>query len=150
MLYNGISVISETHQWVIISAIASMKISPKQYAILLYELTQDVKKNAIEERTRAFLNLLLKQRALNQLPRILRFYSQYYNVQEGVIDVEVTTAREAGKIEDKIKNEIKIENKIELKKKVDPSLIGGVRIKVGDYMIDDTVRARLRALRSIL
>lgn len=127
-----------------------MKISPKQYAILLYELTQDVKKNAIEERTRAFLNLLLKQRALNQLPRILRFYSQYYNVQEGVIDVEVTTAREAGKIEDKIKNEIKIENKIELKKKVDPSLIGGVRIKVGDYMIDDTVRARLRALRSIL
>jgi F-type H+-transporting ATPase subunit delta len=33
---------------------------------------------------------------------------------------------------------------------VDPSLLGGVQARVGDQLIDDTVRARLSALREAL
>ncbi|MBI2552630.1 F0F1 ATP synthase subunit delta [Candidatus Uhrbacteria bacterium] len=128
-----------------------MKITPKQYAILLYELTKDEPKKEIEERTRDFLNLLFKQRALNKLPKILMFYSQYYNAREGVIDVEVTTARTAQKsVFSEIGKQLGKNVKVEIKSREDPALIGGARIRAGDYMIDDTLRARLRALRSTL
>lgn len=128
-----------------------MRISPKQYAVLLYELTRGAKKKEIEERTRDFLNLLLKNRALGQLPKILLFYEQYYNAQENVADVEVTTARAMQKsVVKDIGTQLGKEVSAEIKVCEDPTVIGGARIKIGDYMIDDTLRARLRALRNTL
>lgn len=128
-----------------------MKITPKQYAILLYELTKDAKKKDIEKRTRDFLNLLLKNRALNQLPKILLFYGQYYNAQENAVDVEIVTARKivvAG-LQPALRS-LKAAATMEIRERVDSSVLGGARIRVGDYMIDDTLKARLRELRSKL
>ena len=46
--------------------------------------------------------------------------------------------------------EARIERKVILTKKVDPSVIGGVRVTVGDFILDGTVRAGLDELRATL
>ena len=118
-----------------------MKITPKQYAILLYELTKDAKD--VDGPAKDFLNLLFKNRAFSLLPKIKLLYNNYYNQQEGATDVEVVTAR---KISEKM---LKGDN-LNVKMKVDPGVIGGASIKVGDYLVDDTIKARLTKLKQLL
>ena len=48
------------------------------------------------------------------------------------------------------KLEARIERKVILDKKVDPAMIAGVRLTVGDYILDGTVRAGLDELRATL
>jgi F-type H+-transporting ATPase subunit delta len=48
------------------------------------------------------------------------------------------------------KLEARADSRIILEKKVDPSVIGGVRVTLGDYILDGTVRAGLDELRTTL
>ena len=124
-----------------------MRISPKQYAQLLYEMTKDEKGVGLTKVVKTFIQLLIKNRALHTMPRIERMYKDYYNVQEKVVDVEVTAAREvAKKVMIDIGKQLGEKN-IEMKVWEDEKLLGGARIKVGDYMIDDTLKARLTRLK---
>lgn len=135
-----------------------MKIAPKQYAILLYEMTHDKKGVELAKAMQSFVQLLIKNRATAQLARIERMYRDYYNAQECVVDMEVVTANVVPK---KLTNEIKdvvaglqpaqrnlkVATTVEIAERIDPAVLGGARIRVGDYMIDDTLKAKLMKLK---
>ena len=124
-----------------------MKVTPKQYAQLLYETTKDEKGSGLTKVVKTFVQLLIKNRALAQFARIERMYRDYYNAQEGIVDVEVVSARETTK---KVMSDIGKQlggGNIEIKACEDPTVLGGARIKVGDYMIDDTLKSRLTQLK---
>lgn len=123
-----------------------MKISPKQYAVLLYEMTIDKEKAGLSKSVRSFIDLLVRNRALTLLPRIERAYQSYYNTREDVLDVTVTSASELSNHALKgLKDALSAHN-IECKTQIEPVVIGGARIQAGDYMIDDTLKARLTRL----
>lgn len=125
-----------------------MRISPKQYAVLLYALTKDAKKSELKEAVQSFIKQLARGRALALLPRILALYNSYYNAREGVVDVEVVSA---GEPSSKIKHEIeKLSVRTNVRYRIDSAQLGGARIKVGDYMIDDTLKARLAKLKQTM
>lgn len=127
-----------------------MRISPKQYAMLLYELTRDMAENEVDRITQQFLVLLLKNRDFALLPKIQLLYKNYYNVREGVTDIEIITAREVSKnTVSFIKEFVNVKN-INLEMKIDKNVIGGAAIKVGDYMIDDTLKTRINTLKQNL
>ena len=127
-----------------------MKITPKQYAALLYEMTHDKKGAGLTNATKAFVQLLVKNRAIAQFARIERMYRDYYNAQEGIVDVEVVSAREmAKKVIGDIGKQLGNKN-IEIKVCEDPAVLGGARIKVGDYIMDDTLKARLTQLKKTM
>ncbi len=123
-----------------------MKVTPKQYAVLLYEMTKDKEESAVKKTMRSFVELLSRNRSLSLLPRIERAYIQYYNAQEDVLDVTIIGARELSHHTLKVLKDALSEHDVECKAQIDPSVIGGARIQAGDYMIDDTLRARLTRL----
>ena len=124
-----------------------MKVSPKQYAVLLYEMTKDKEESAVKKAMQTFVEMLSRNRALSLLPRIERAYASYYNIREDVLDVSVTSARELSRHALKALKDALSEHDVECKAQIEPSVIGGARIQVGDYMIDDTLKARLTRLR---
>ena len=127
-----------------------MRITPKQYAVLLYEMAKDKEKSTLVKAMRSFIELLARNRALPLLPRIERAYVQYYNAREDVLDVTVTSARELSHHGLKLLKDALKDTNVECVAQIDPEVIGGAKIQVGDYMIDDTLKARLRRLKNQL
>jgi len=128
-----------------------MKITPKQYAQTLYELSKDIKKEDVEKVISDFVRILFANNNASKLDKIIAEYNKIWNSEQGVVDAEIISVRELDTdIVKLLKNYIiKIagaEN-IELKKKTDKNILGGVVIKYGDKILDASLRAKVNALK---
>ena len=84
-----------------------------------------------------------------QVSGIVAEYLKIYYAKNQILDVEATFAKELTKEQRErlIHNlEIKTKKKINLVEKVDASIIGGGILKIGDKIIDGTVRTQLDSL----
>ena len=100
-----------------------------------------------------FIKLMLEKRRDEELPAIRTEYSALRRADEGTINATVTSAVELTKSEQKdIENNLaaKLGKKLETTYLIDPSLIGGVRVAYGDFIIDGSVRGSLTRLRESL
>ena len=126
------------------------KLTPRQYAQLLYNLTLDCKKNEAEARIKAFANYLIKQRATMLMPRIRQAFLEIWNLENDVVEAEVTSAR---KISSGMKTNLTKAlgaKKLEIKEIIDSKLIAGARFRIGDTVIDGTLKGHLESLRKHL
>ena len=74
-------------------------------------------------------------------------------LDEGAADVEITSAfpLEGAPLTELVATlERKFGKKLQAHVSVDPSLIGGVRVQIGDEVLDTSVRARLTQMQSAL
>lgn len=99
------------------------------------------------------VSLLAANNRLVALPEIARLFEELQIRHQGVRQVQVSSAFDLG--EDARKGLIAALAKrfgveIELTIETDPSLIGGVRIRTGDLVIDGSVRGKLRKLATEL
>lgn len=97
-----------------------------------------------------FLMLLVDKRRIVFLEAIAQQYLNLLRKLNKVALAEVTSAKELteeqkNSIVDKVKA-IADANDVELKTTIDPSLIGGVIIKVGSKVIDASIRGQLRRI----
>lgn len=98
-----------------------------------------------------FLATLAQGKLLGQLPQIVREFEQYAhaNTQRALtgevisaVELEVAQRTQIGQqLSDRYGS------KIELRFSVDPSLIGGLIIRIGDQVLDNSLRARLSAVQ---
>jgi len=101
----------------------------------------------------AFLTLLVENRRVRVLPQMAAQFHALRNAHEGSADARVETAFD---LEPSALTGLRavLERRFGLKLNidvaVDPSLIGGVRVTVGDKVLDASVRARLEGMRSAL
>lgn len=117
------------------------------------ELLKTVFSGKISDLTLRFLLVLNANDRLNHFPAIVVAFRQMLEQARGRIDVEVITAGPLGAeqvalLKQKIQSVIGREPLIE--QSVDPSMIGGVKIRVGDRLIDGSVAGRLRRMRHAL
>ncbi|HEX6060519.1 MAG TPA: ATP synthase F1 subunit delta [Candidatus Limnocylindria bacterium] len=95
--------------------------------------------------------LLLEQRdRIALLPDIARAYGDLVDRRAGIVDAKLTTAvalDEKQRVAVVERLEKSSGHKLKATFAVDPSLIGGAVIQLGDHQIDSSVRAQLRALR---
>ncbi len=126
-----------------------MLYSPKQYAQALYDSLKDVKEGEIDLIFKNFYSILLRNNDLKLINKIIGKIEEIDKEERGVVEVEVTGAKEIDKdLVSKLRN--LIGKKAEIKEKVDPGLIGGLKIQINDLLIDGSIKAKLNKLKRSL
>jgi F-type H+-transporting ATPase subunit delta len=100
-----------------------------------------------------FVRVLAENHRLELLGEIRAQYEALKNEREGVIEAQIQSAFEldAGQLADlTARLEKHTGRKVRAQVSVDEELIGGVRIVIGDQVIDASARAQLAALESAL
>ena len=103
--------------------------------------------------TENFVRVLAENGRLNVLAEIRTQYEVLKNHREGVVEAEIATAFEMdqAQLADLVSRlEKKTGRKVKARVSVDKSLIGGVKIVIGDKVIDGSARAQLAALETAL
>jgi F-type H+-transporting ATPase subunit delta len=102
---------------------------------------------------RRLVLLLAQKRRLFALSDVIRAFEQLLARQRGEIAAQVTSARplssaESDELRRMLKAKLGREPRLELA--VDPSLLGGLRLKLGSRMIDSSLRTKLEGLRAAM
>jgi F-type H+-transporting ATPase subunit delta len=97
-----------------------------------------------------FLKLLIEKHRMPAVFRVRRTYDQMWQQENKLLPVEVTSAIELDEqtvkqIGDRIGEETG--QKIELSARVEPDILGGLVVRVGNSIIDSSIRSRLEQLR---
>ncbi|MDF1498413.1 MAG: ATP synthase F1 subunit delta [Patescibacteria group bacterium] len=124
-----------------------MKITPKQYAISLYESTIKVDKVQAERRIKKFVDILKKNNDLSLSNKIIEQYYRHYRDEKNISKIEIVSHK---KLNPETLNQIiqKFNKQIEVEEKIDKSLIGGIIIKMdNNLLIDGSVKRKLKNLR---
>ncbi|MCB9182489.1 MAG: ATP synthase F1 subunit delta [Flavobacteriales bacterium] len=105
----------------------------------------------IGQLTNGFMGVLVRKGREELLPHVAAAFEELYKQQRGIITAEVVSAtplNDAARAKVRAMAEKQHPGKtIELEEKVDPSLIGGVTIRIGDEQYDGSVSRRLSDLR---
>jgi F-type H+-transporting ATPase subunit delta len=96
-----------------------------------------------------FALLLVDRRRIDALPMISRAYQELTDAQLGRVRAVVTSAKPLDVLtESEIQKalERRTGKKVVMRSEVDPSLIGGVVARVGDLVLDGSLRTRLASV----
>lgn len=102
---------------------------------------------------RNFVQVLVNNDRLGVVPAIRALFEDLKREQEGVLEAQIVSAFA---LDDEQQNrlvrrlESKYQRKVSAQVSVDPQLIGGVKIVVGDKVLDATVRGKLDAMAAAL
>ncbi|MGB2698275.1 MAG: F0F1 ATP synthase subunit delta [Candidatus Zixiibacteriota bacterium] len=114
------------------------------------KLLKDLFEGKISEVLLSFLTLLVDKKRIQYLFDIFPEFEKSVKEDQGIVLAEVTTAiplDDALSQNLKRKLEIKTQKKIEMVEKVDPGIIGGVTVILGDKVIDQSIKYQLGQLR---
>ncbi|MFN3593666.1 MAG: F0F1 ATP synthase subunit delta [Thiobacillaceae bacterium] len=99
------------------------------------------------------LRLLVENKRLAALSEIARLFEEMRAAEEGVLEARIVTAYELTpqQLAELVSRlEARFGRKVQATQEVDPGLIGGVVIQVGDEVLDASVRGRLAELAATL
>ncbi len=118
---------------------------------ILKEIFSD---SRVDPVTLKFVMLLVEKKREDILHDIVKVYQQIYDEKMGIVSAEVITAVEIG---DRLKKmverkilELTGAKKVKATYRVDPSIIGGIVIRVGDTVYDASIKRRIQLLREQL
>jgi F-type H+-transporting ATPase subunit delta len=126
------------------SVTADSKISTLESAIESWNVQPEARKLA---------RMLIQRDRVNLLPEIRELFDEQMRVEHGIAVAEVTTADPLNDDEQELVRE-KLENltgkQIQFETSIDPDIIGGIIIRIGDQVIDGSVRNKLEKMRTRL
>jgi F-type H+-transporting ATPase subunit delta len=110
------------------------------------ELVVSVCRDQLPAEAVQLLKVMAENKRLSVLPQVHQRYEALRYESEGVLDAEITSAfplaeKEVAAISESLS--AKLGKRVKATSQVDQSLIGGVKIAVGDWVVDGSVRARL-------
>ena len=103
--------------------------------------------------TQNFVGVIVKNRRLFALPQIIGAFVELAARRRGELSAEVVSAHPLNdKQTQRLKEQIKsaLGRDVQLTSSVDPSLLGGLVVKIGSRMVDSSIRTKLSRLQSVL
>ena len=131
------------------AAMANPKVSPADIEKLLIAICGD----RIDGVARNLIQLLVHNRRLPVVAEIRERFEQLKLEDEGKLDAKISSAFP---MEDVQRNQVvnllssRFKRKINATVTVDPDLIGGIKVEVGDKVWDASVRGRLQTMAATL
>lgn len=117
-------------------------------------LVKGLMKEKVDKDIVNFLMILLDNDRLKYFSDIVSEYKAMADEYKDILFVEITSAEkldgnQINRIKAKLSSQYGTSN-IKANLAVDPSVIGGVKLKIGDTVIDGTVKARLENLEKVI
>ena len=113
-------------------------------------LTALLGKAGVSPLTMNFVKLITRNRRLFAVPEMVKAFRSLAARSRGEIEADVTSANELndGQLQT-LKETLKasLGQDVQINSKVDPSLLGGLIVKVGSRMIDSSLRTKLSTLK---
>lgn len=126
---------------------------PKVSAQQLEGLVLGVVGDKVSGEARNFVQVLVNNGRLELMPHIRAHFEALKREKEGVLEAKIISAQPIDDAQVKqlvAQLEAKYQRKVTAQVETDASLIGGVKIVVGDKVIDATVRGKLDAMAAAL
>ena len=125
------------------------KTSNKQYAEALYEVTRDLKGADLSAAVKLFVEVLIRDNKFRQSNNIIAEFERISKKAEGIVELEITSARD---LDAETIEQIKkaFGQKVEAITSVDEGMIGGVKVKLEDKILDGSVKTQLKSLKQQL
>jgi F-type H+-transporting ATPase subunit delta len=122
------------------------KITNRQLAKALYETLKDLKGSDLKKVLVDFVVILAREHKLKKSSYIIAEYVKYAKAGEGIQEIEITSARE---LDDRTVNHIKkaFGENTEATIKIDATLLGGVRVKTENKILDASLKTQLLKLK---
>ncbi|QHI99101.1 F0F1 ATP synthase subunit delta [Xylophilus rhododendri] len=133
--------------------IAQLAHDPKVDAAQRFELIASVARTPLPEAARNFLRVVIDNGRLAALPEVAHQFRALRNAQGGSSDAVVYSAfpiGDAALADLGATLQKRFGRPLNLSVVIDSSLIGGVRVAVGDEVLDTSVRARLDHMKAAL
>jgi F-type H+-transporting ATPase subunit delta len=117
-------------------------------------VTKALGRDAIPQLVNLLL-LLMRRRRLGEVAGVAADFRRLNNRREGIVEATATSAAPLGEDEVRLLRQrigeiAGADRKVDLQLAVDASLLGGIQVRLGDTLIDGSVRGRLERLRSQL
>ena len=127
--------------------------SPKASTDQIFDLIVGVAKVDLPDAAKNFLSTVIENGRLNALPEMATQFRALKNAQSGSSDAVVHSAFPidgAALAELSATLEKQFKRKLNLSVVLQPELIGGIRVVVGDEVLDTSVKARLEQMKVAL
>lgn len=122
-------------------------------------ISREIKKKTLDalfskhmsEPGQQLIRLILEKRREDQLPGIAYAFEQLYKKENGLADVEVfVTSGLNDSLSELLEQALqkKTGSKVSITLTEDPSLIGGMAVRIGDTVIDGTIKHKLQQLEA--
>ena len=119
----------------------------------VFDVITGVAKAALPEMAKNFLRTVIENGRLSALPEIAEQFRVLKNAQSGSSDAIVYSAfaiDSAALVELTATLEKRFERKLNVSVQLEPDLIGGIRVVVGDEVLDSSVKASLEQMKMAL
>ncbi len=128
------------------------KLLEKQVIDFFYDLIQKLAEQFVQpisEKAHNFLAILCSDKRLTLLPDIALLYQSMLAEREGIVKVEVISAQaleaaQQNKMQKALEDRFK--SKVSVDYRQDQSLIGGVLIRAGNWVMDGSIKGKLAKL----
>jgi F-type H+-transporting ATPase subunit delta len=127
--------------------------NPNVTAAEVFDVISGVAKVALPEMAKNFLRTVIENGRLSALPEIAEQFRALKNAQSGSSDAVVYSAfaMDSAALSSLAQTlEKRFARKLNLSVEMQPDLIGGIRVVVGDEVLDSSVKARLEQMKVAL
>lgn len=134
-----------------------MSYTSQQYAQALYECIKNAEKSKIKFYINNLYNILLKNNDIALFKDICNKTQEIDKQEKGIVDVIITSTHTLDnntlkQIKQILSPDFQEEvgrrsGGIQIKQIIDPDLIGGIKIQIGDTIIDGSIKKQLNSLK---